>query len=198
MAWKPDYVNKQDLKSYLRIDDEVDDLEIGLAITSASRAIDHYTNRQFGVVASAEERTYEVRWSRKHGKWKARIDDLSTATGLTVTVSGAAVTNYTLLPRNASEVGVPFTEILLVSATTSTDGGPSTVLMDGVWGWTAVPDTVKSACLLQATRFFKRKSSPFGVAGSPDFGSELRLLSKIDPDVEAMLREYRRDWPLVA
>lgn len=197
MAWAPTYAASADLRSYLRIGDNIDDPELDLAVESASRAIDHYTNRQFGAVAAAEERTYEVEWSRIHGKYKADIDDLSTTAGLTVTVSGSAVTTYTLLPRNATEKGRPHTRILLRAATTSTDGGPKTVLMDGVWGWSAVPDAVKTACLVQAARFFKRRDSVFGVAGSPEFGSELRLLAKVDPDVEAMLRDYRRDWPMV-
>lgn len=198
MAWEPDYATEQDLKSYLRIGDSVDDLELSTAITAASRAIDHFTNRQFGVVAAAEERTYEVEWSRRHGKWKTiGMDDLSSTTGLVVTVSGSAVTTYTLLPRNASEEGRPYTRMLLRSATASTDNGPKTVLVEGFWGWSSTPDTVKNACLVQAARFFKRRDSVFGIAGSPEFGSELRLLSKVDPDVESMLRHYRRDWPLV-
>jgi hypothetical protein len=56
------------------------------------------------------------------------------------------------------------------------------------------PAPVKLACMLQASRLVKRRDSPFGVAGSPEFGSELRLLSKLDPDVENLLRPYRIPW----
>lgn len=50
-----------------------------------------------------------------------------------------------------------------------------------------VPGPVELACLIQASRWFKRKDAPFGIAGSPELGSELRLLSKLDPDVEVLL-----------
>jgi hypothetical protein len=53
-----------------------------------------------------------------------------------------------------------------------------------------VPASVKLAALLQATRLFKRKEAPFGVAGSLELGSELRLLAKLDPDVEMLLGGY--------
>ena len=34
------------------------------------------------------------------------------------------------------------------------------------------------------------------LTGSPDMGTETRLLSKVDPDVMVMLRDYRR-WAMV-
>jgi len=40
MAWAPDYITSAQLKAYLRIDDTVDDAQIALAVTAASRAVD--------------------------------------------------------------------------------------------------------------------------------------------------------------
>lgn len=60
-----------------------------------------------------------------------------------------------------------------------------------------VPDSIKLACLLQASRFFIRREAPFGIAGSPEAGSELRLLAKVDPDVEVILGPYRSWWGAV-
>jgi hypothetical protein len=62
------------------------------------------------------------------------------------------------------------------------------------FGWTAIPDLVISATLLQAGRFASRRDSPYGIAGSPDTGSELRLLDKVDPDVAVMLAPLTRWW----
>ena len=39
----------------------------------------------------------------------------------------------------------------------------------------------------EASRWFARRNSPYGIAGSPEMGSELRLLAKLDPDVAVML-----------
>lgn len=60
-----------------------------------------------------------------------------------------------------------------------------------------IPAGVTQACLLQASRFFARRYSPFGIAGSPENGSELRLLSRVDPDVAVVLAPYRVWWGAV-
>ena len=67
----------------------------------------------------------------------------------------------------------------------------------GLWGWASVPTAVEQACLIQATRLFKRKGAAFGVAGSPELGNELRLLSRLDPDVEVTLGKFVRWWGAV-
>lgn len=201
MAWAPDYVTTAELRSYLNISDSADDTQLALAITAASRAVDTDTNRQFGKVASGEERFYTGRWDACRARWVVDIDDLMSVSGLDPQVqdsTGAdvgAITPYTLEPRNAAAVGRPWTQ--LVVATTSTykpTGLANEVAITALWGWTAVPDTVKQATLLQASRLFSRRTSPYGIAGSPDTGSELRLLARVDPDVAVMLRSYRRWW----
>ncbi len=200
MSWKPDYASLAELKSHISpsISDTADDDELSLALTAASRAIDRATGRQFGSTAATEERTYEACWSRTKGVYVARIDDVQTLTGLVVTLSSATTTNYALTPTNAAVEGIPWTHIHTASATSPTLGtGPPTVLVEATWGWTAVPDTIKEFTLIQAARLFKRRDAPLGVAGSPDLGSELRLLAKVDPDVEVGVRPYRRDWPFL-
>jgi len=199
MAWAPTYASTPELAAYLRITDTDDDLELGVALEAASRAIDHETSRQFGKTDSVEERTFEVdRWSRLHGRYVVKIDDIMTATGLVVTVDGSAVaaSDYSLLPTNAAAEGRPWTSMHLDAVTSPTKGtGPGTVAIDATYGWTSVPVAIKQACLLQASRLFNRRHAPFGVAGSPDIGSELRLLAMVDPDVAVILKKYRRDWP---
>lgn len=200
MAWQPDYITSGDLKSYGRIGDAVDDPEIAVAITAASRAIDHACNRQFGATATTEERTYEVEWSPTRALWVADVDDVDTTTGLVVTVSGAAVTDYTLWPRDADKRGRPWTRLLTPTSTPSTlatGGGPPTIAVTATWGWAAVPDTIRQATLVQAARFLKRRESPFGIAGSPDLGNEMRLLARVDPDVAVMVQAYRRHHPFL-
>lgn len=192
MAWAPDYVTSADLKAYLKISDTVDDAQIALAIAAASRAVDRCTNRQFGLVAAPEQRAYTARWHRGRRKYVVAVDDLMSVTGLLITVD-VPPTTYTLKPSNADAVGRPWTEIVL-------DGGScveDAVKVTARWGWTTVPVAVQQATLLQASRLFKRKDAPFGVAGSPDLGSELRLLAKVDPDVAVVLGPYTRWWGAV-
>ena len=190
MAWAPDYVTAVEMKSYLKISDTVDDAEIALAISAASRAVDRATNRQFGLVAAPEARVYTARWDKDRCRYVVPIDDLMTVTGLTIT-GDAAITDYSLQPSNADLTGKPWTSIVLNAGGNCREDG---VTVTAKFGWTAVPVAVKQATLLQSTRFFKRKDAPFGVAGSPDLGSELRLLAKVDPDVAVVLGPYQRWW----
>jgi hypothetical protein len=46
--------------------------------------------------------------------------------------------------------------------------------------------------LIQSSRIFVRRQSPFGIAGTPELGT-VRLTSRLDPDVEALLRPLRKN-----
>lgn len=207
MPWAPAYATNAELKSLLRIPalDTEDDAELGLAIESASRAVDDATNRQFGKVAAAEARVYTAKYDRWRSRWSITIDDLMDDTGLVINVDDdddqiydQAVDAFRLYPFNAAERGRPWTRILVKSAsTTLPTAAEGTVQVSALWGWTAVPETIKEATLLQASRFFQRRNAPFGVAGSPEMGSELRLLQKVDVDVGVMVRPFIRWWGAV-
>lgn len=193
MAWQPDYVTLAALKTYLRIDDDADDTDLAVALTAASRAVDDHCNRQFGQVAAAEERRYTARPDYDRGVWVVDIDDLQDVTGLAVTIGGSAVTLYTLEPVNAVLEGKAWTRLVVDPASAATPTGAANELsITALWGWSAIPVTVVNASKLQASRFTARRDSPYGVAGSPDQGSEMRLLARVDPDVGVSLRGYRR------
>lgn len=195
MAWAPDYVTSTDLKAYLKIDDADDDVQIALAISAASRAVDRCTNRQFGKTASLEERSYTARWDKDRCRWVVEIDDVMTVTGLEISSDGTEIDTYALQPGNAEFEARPWTRIVVDPASAHhPDATEDGVQVTATFGWSAVPVAVQQATLLQASRLFKRKDAPFGVAGSPDLGSELRLLAKVDPDVEVVLGPYRRWW----
>lgn len=201
MAWEPAYVTTAELSSYLNISDSVDDTELDLAIESASRAVDLDCNRQFGVVASAEQRFYTGYWDKKRCRWIVPMDDLMSTTNFAaITVDSEGVTvgtinDYVMEPRNAAAKSRPWEQLVVrPNSTFKPTGAEDEVALTGLWGWTAFPDTVKNATKLQGSRFFSRRTSPYGVAGSPDLGNELRLLARVDADVAVMLRSYRRWW----
>lgn len=198
MAWAPSYVQTVELAQFMRIDDNVDDAQLTLAISAASRAVDNHTNRQFGVVAATEQRIYTAEWDRRRCRWIVEIDDLMNDT-ITVTVAAGEITAYTLEPVNAAQQGKPWTHLVVdpdspVTPTRSTEHG---VTIDAVWGWAAVPEPIEQATLLQASRFHSRRFSPYGVAGSPELGSEMRLLARVDPDVAVALSPFVRWWAAV-
>lgn len=190
MAWAPDYVSRSEAKAYVRVGDTVDDTEIDLIVTASSRGIDDHCNRQFGVVAAAEQRFYSARWDYERGRWIVDIDDLMTTTNFVATITDVGtLTDYTLEPRNAAAKGKPWTRLVVdVDSGVMPAGEEFEMDLTGKWGWTAVPNSVKVAARLQTSRLLSRRDSPYGVAGSPQDGSEIRLLSKLDPDVAVALR----------
>jgi hypothetical protein len=204
VSWEPDYVTLAEAKAYERIGDTADDVQIALWITAASRAVDGFCGRQFGQVASAEARVYRPAYDSHRCRWVAMVDDVQDVTGLAITdQNGTAITTYDLDPLNATLKGKPYERILTRTGPTGTTSWgwvsapnrDAKLTITAKWGWTAVPSPVKSATLLQIARFAARRDAPFGVAGSPTQGSELRLLNKLDPDVEVMLPgKYRRQW----
>jgi hypothetical protein len=195
MPWKPDYVTVAQIDAYLRIDDTVDDTEISGWATAASRAVDKRCNRQFGQVAAPVARVYRrpPYLDRLTGLWALDIDDVQTATGFTVNGVAYATSGATLLPDNAPLEGKPWTALGFVSQPVwSSPGAPIVNTLVAQWGWTAVPVQVVQACKLQCARWNARRDSPFGIAGSPENGSEIRLLARLDPDVSTSLAGLAR------
>jgi hypothetical protein len=189
VTWAPDYVTAAELKNYLRITDAADDVFIALWITTASRNVDDFCGRQFGQTV-AESRTYTPVWDRHVGSYVADIDDLMNVASLAVTDQNAkAVTDYELEPANALKKGKPYERIL-----TSVGG---TLTITAPWGWDPAsdgPKVAKVGLLLQGARLAARRDSPFGIAGSPSEGSEMRLLAQLDPDFRTSLKPFRREW----
>ena len=65
--------------------------------------------------------------------------------------------------------------------------------LEGVFGYctytTQAPHPIIEACYIQASRIFKRKDSPYGVAGKSDLG-EITMVPRLDVDVKSMLDPY--------
>lgn len=195
MAWAPDYVTAADLKAYLEISDTADDALLGVWATSSSRAVDHWANRQFGQAAAPIARTYRGTpfYNWRSGMWELPIDDWQDLTGLTINGVPLASSGAVMLPDNAPLEGRPYTRIGMLSPPAPVSPGVTvTTVLYGLPGWSAVPTAVTAACRLQAARWNFRRNSPQGVAGSPDQGSEVRLLAKLDPDVAVVLGGYSR------
>lgn len=196
MAWAPDYVAPDDLQEYVRIDDDVDDAWIALAVSASSRAMDRHCRRQFGSLDAPQTRRYTVRWDRRRCAWVAVIDDLMTTEGLLV--AGAAVTSPDFSPLNALENGRVW-EALVISDDVVAALETPFVDITARWGWlpnefnpVGIPPVIEQATAIQAGRLLSRRNALFGVAGSPEAGSEVRLLARLDPDVAVLVPVLRR------
>ena len=195
MAITNGYVSRQDIKSALGLGTAAlspDDDEIDQVITSVSRTIDDYCGRFFYSVAGTTVYTAT-------DYLYVAIDDFSAVTSVktdenndgTPEVTLTANTDYRLV-TNQTVPGWPATAIQITSFGTHTLPVLVTqgVQVIGTRGWAAIPEPVKAAAQLQTSRIYARRATPFGVAGSPE-GGIVRLLSRLDPDVELMLRPYR-------
>jgi hypothetical protein len=211
MAWEPDYITREQLKSYITsntagVADTTDNDWLDFAVTAASRAVDRECSkhrfRQFGLLAAPETRYYTAKWFQEAARWVVEIDDLMTTVGMVVqldinqddayevTVDNS--TGYILRPRSAPSLLRPWTQLAFARSGTRPTNWPEQVAVTARWGWTTTPTTIPQATLLQGSRFFARKQAPFGTRGTPEDGSEGSLEYNADPDVRAMLRPYVR------
>lgn len=195
MTWAPDYVELDQFKDYVGIPDNADDQFISLWITTVSGNVNDFCGRQFGQTDTAEDRFYTPFYDRHLGKWLCDIDDVQDVTGLAIeTDDGTAVPahtssvdGYRLLPRNAAAKGRPYEQLQLDYAT-------GDLAVNVKFGWSAQPGAVSEGVLLQGARLNARRRSPFGIAGSPTEGTQVRLLAQLDPDFRTSLKPLIRSW----
>jgi hypothetical protein len=191
------YATLAELKSSLTITDSDDDALLELAITSTSRMIDDFTGRFFyanGTVGSPV-----IRYYTPNDPWTLAVDDyvsiseIATDDNFNQTWSTVwAASDFLKEPVNNSLRGWPYTRLLATGRYVWPYYLPQACKITGVWGWPAVPAEVNQACIIQSSRIFVRKQSPFGIAGTPELGT-VRLSSRLDPDVQAFLRPINRN-----
>jgi len=202
------YASVPELKAWVTLTDTVDDVVMQGVLDSVSRWIDRYSDRHFwrdGAIGTEVARTFAACRA-----WRVNIDDLvpGTVTTLKTDITGDgtfettwSASDYQLLPVNRPN-DEPFNAVEAVAglrfpirATAGSRG--NRIEITGIWGWATVPDTVQQACLLQASRVLKRRYSPEGVAGFGEFGV-VRIGSRLDPDVELLLGDYKLEGAMVA
>ncbi len=194
MAIVNGYCSLAEIKASARITDSVDDSLLELAVESASRMVDSYTQRYFYNAGTA------TRLFVPQDSYVAEIDDLITLTTLQTSDGDDfgttwAAKDYQLEPLNGNVDGLtghPATRIRAVDDFIfNVLDGEATVRVVGVWGWSAVPIAVKQATIIQAARIFKRNDSPLGIAGFGEMGA-VRVGVQLDPDVKHLIDVYRK------
>lgn len=201
MPWQPSYATAAELASRLSVPDT--DAELAMATEAASRAIDGYAGRQFGLLSSSEFRWYTAEWFRD--RWIIDIDDLMTEASLTIEVDNdqdgapeAEVTAYRLNPVNNAAIGRPWTRVeILPASAVKPNGRPNGVRIGARWGWTNVPQPIKLATLMQAALFYERRRNVSGRLTSEridDVAYTYGSASDLDTDVAAMVDPFRKLW----
>lgn len=207
MALGANYITSAQLKSYMGLTTSSHDAEVAFAISSASREIEDFCNRQFNDAGTVSARVFHPQ-----DRLTCVVDDFSTATGLIVKtdVDGDGVyettwtsADYELNPLNGIQDGKPWV-YSRVNAVGYTNWFPyhqwrisrrASVQVTAQWGWATVPDPVFQACLILASDTFQLKDQRLGVAGSDAFGTIVRV--KDSRMAAAKLIKYQRDRILV-
>lgn len=200
------YATLTELKAAVEIaaSDTADDTDLQRALDAATQWIDQHTGRTF-TLSGSTTKTYLATDADV-----LRVVDLVTASSVTVDSSGNQTygttldtTNYYLWPLNDGRY-----QEIRVLPTSSTSFSPGHFArVTGTFGYLegspgATPPSVKQACLLLATRWFKRHEKPFALLeGSGEFGPAFGRIPGHDPDVELLLAPYRltggRTWLMV-
>ena len=195
MAVTNGYCTLADVKAALRITDTIDDALIENSINSASRMIDQYCNRYFYSTPAGE-----VRYYKANDGFVCWIDDAQSITQIQTSSTDPIIFDttwesgdYQVLPANRWANGAYYP----ITGITATDNylfpvwaDMALVKVTGQFGWSAVPDPIKFASIIQASRLFKRLESPLGVAGVSDIGI-MRVGANIDGDVAQLCNPFR-------
>jgi len=192
-----EYATLADLKAQLNIepDDTTRDVLLDKALKSASRGIDRATGRRFWLDDTPVARTYRLhqRVVREEDGDVLLVDDIGDTTGMVVESASSAGGSFTGItgsyetsPDNALADGYPITGLLRANSIWGTTF--TRIRVTAKFGWPAVPDDIASACLIQASRLYRRKDSPEGVTGSAEWG--VVRLSRRDPDVWALIEPF--------
>jgi hypothetical protein len=182
------YCTLAEFRNLVGVNDGDDDEVLERLITSVSRLIDQVCHTRFYTAS-------EIRYFTTEFPGWCAIDDCTGVTTLKTDEDGDGVyettwlaTDYVLEPANAALDGVPYEVIY------PTPNGQYTfpkyrrgVQVTGTFGFSAAaPGPVKEACILQVNRLWKRKDSPFGIAGTGALG-QVVTISKLDPDVMLLI-----------
>jgi hypothetical protein len=188
------YCTLNQIKAAVRLTDALDDALLEMAVESASRMIDAECDRNFYSSGTA------TRDFIPNDVYTVDTDDLTSIVSVKLDDSGEltfpitlAVTDYQTEPVNQKVSGnaFPITRLRMIGDyLLPIWGKQATVRIEGVYGFTPTPIQVTQACIIQASRIWKRLDSPLAVAGFGDLGA-IRV-GKTDPDVAMLIRPFKK------
>ena len=186
------YTDLDTVKAALGLGDEIDDDLMEAMIQTASDDIEDVCGQRFDL----GEGTDETRYFASSGS-TVRIGPIVSLTSLhTDTGNGAWATeldvevDFVLEPWNAAVTGIPWQYATLIRSAGGLwpDAKPN-VKVVGKFGWNDPPAKVKTAAQILATRYYKRKDSPFAIIQGETTSTRI---ARQDPDVYRLLLKFMR------
>lgn len=195
MAITNGYCTLAEVKAALRLSDAIDDTLIENSIEGASRRIDGYCGRFFYKTDATAVPLFA------HDAYRLQVSDISSPTGLIVKLDDdgdgtfettlTLNTDYIVEPTDYAILGRPIRTLTMIGGYTfpmfyiPSECG---VQVTALWGWNAVPDDVREACVLLSIRQFARYNAALGVMAFADMAITVRA---VDPDVRDLLQPYK-------
>lgn len=192
------------LKTHMGIGDTTDDALLQKALDTATLWIDQYTGRSFAGETGATKYFYPT-----NSRYLDLTPDIRTVTSVAVDEDGDltfgdvfASTDYLLTPLNPEPDAGIYSRLEIAPLSGKSFLGRRQVRVVGNWGYTVggvAPANIEYACLLQATRLFRRRDAPFGILQTTDLGQFTRI-SAMDADVKNLLDPYKsgvKAWVIV-
>lgn len=168
-------------------------------LEAVARDIDRICGRFFGTTAAATVKVFDGCDGQR-----LVVPDLVSVSALKTDEDGDqtyertwASADYELWPYGAADEhpAAPYLEIRVSYATGSADYtfpiGQKTIEVTGVWGWPAVPQTIKQVCILEAARMVEQSRSPSGIVANAALGTA-SIVPALHPTSMRMLRPYIR------
>jgi hypothetical protein len=195
MAITNGYCTLAEVKAALRLanSDTTEDALLENSIEAASRRIDGYCNTFF----------YQKQATIKlftRFPYVCSIPDLAlSAITLKTDDNGDGTfettwtaSDYYLDPVDTALTGLPFRKIVASGSRSFPllyDPNRPAIELTGTFGYPAIPEDVREACVLLAMRGFARYNSALGIVGFADMAITVRA---VDPDVRDYLMPYRQ------
>lgn len=198
MAITNGYCDLGVFQAELGVDDSFDNDRLERVIETVSRTIDEYCGQFFYDTGVSDQTRYYTAHRTRRGI-VVSTDPVQTVTTLSVaTTDGGSYSSrdsgtWVLEPRNnpSESPARPYESVRFPRVTFQLV--PDGVEIVGRFGWAAIPRQITEACLIQSARIQKRKDAPFGIADIPSLeGGGMRLSARLDPDVELLLKPFRR------
>jgi hypothetical protein len=189
------YATIADLAGYMTVNAVTYGDDLAHALTAASRQIDAHCARRFWADTTATSRIYWSKDSRvllMDDAWAITSVKSSSADDGTYNVTYSAGTDYQAEPLNGTADGIdglPVYRLRFNKPILPINTETPTLQVTAKWGWSAVPDAVRQACLIMAGEVFKLREAPFGVAGFGEMGAV--RIGRMSPQATALLRPYR-------
>lgn len=172
------YAEVEELKEWMSLDVEDYSLDVQLValLDAATEAIDEHCDRSFSLTEASARTVTQERGPIVF------TDDYTTLVGVT-TLEGSPV-EAAAMPSTPPR-GRPHTSVLVASRPICRP-----LVVTATWGWATIPESIHLATMMTASRYWERRSSPFGVMGTVDTGV-IRITGQ-DRDVQAILAPYVR------